>query len=346
MESIMPKVNILVCYHKAIPLIIGNEILRPIFLGASNANPKIISKLQSLCDKQKVGKSSVTLWRDDSPISTNTQNNENPTSSIHSFQSPQSPTCPNISTLNPYFCELTAMYWAWKNLDSDYYGLFHYRRVFDLKFDEKNYKNEPITIPLMSFKKIEQQFGLEPQLATQTISKYDIIVSARYKDHHIDSKNNLDYENMCIYEHYKNAHNIRDLDVCINHINEHYPQMRESMQKTLYTKPVRWSIANMFIMKKELYFEYCEWIFDVLFGVQDKIDYKSYDTHAARVFGFLAERLLNIWVNYKAQALPQLKITYAPIIFTPKYRPKFGFEYDSAYKRLFLFGVRVWKSKL
>ena len=53
----------------------------------------------------------------------------------------------------------------------------------------------------------------------------------------------------------------------------------------------------MFIMKSDLFDSYCEWMFDVLFELEKRLDISDYNAYDARVFGFVSERLLDIWIQ-------------------------------------------------
>lgn len=57
--------------------------------------------------------------------------------------------------------------------------------------------------------------------------------------------------------------------------------------------------GNMFIMKRELMNDYCEFLFTVLSEAEKKVVVSEADPYQSRVFGFLAERLLNIWLWHK-----------------------------------------------
>ena len=54
---------------------------------------------------------------------------------------------------------------------------------------------------------------------------------------------------------------------------------------------------NMFIMKRDKFDAYCEWLFDILFELEKRLDISNYNTNDARVFGFVSERLLDVWIN-------------------------------------------------
>lgn len=262
-----PLLKILVCYHRISP-IIANEILQPILVGAKNAPKTLHKDLQSMCRTQD-----IELLRDDCVIGGG---------GTHSLNK-------EISSLNPYFCELTAMYWAWKNLDSDYYGLFHYRRVFDFA-------------PNTFFSRLKSAFI--PQ--SRVIAKYHLestFITSYLQTHHIDiviPKPLPLHQDINAYENFaKGGHNIEDLDKAIAYIKETYPFMGDSITQALFTNGAKICYWNMAIWRKEIFFEYCEWLFDVLFALQEQIDYKSYDAHEARVFGFLSEWLFNVWLAYQ-----------------------------------------------
>ena len=61
-------------------------------------------------------------------------------------------------------------------------------------------------------------------------------------------------------------------------------------------------------MRKELFYNYCEWLFDILFTLDKRIDISSYDKYQTRVFGFLAERLFNVWLMKNNVSLFEIKI--------------------------------------
>lgn len=152
---------------------------------------------------------------------------------------------------------------------------------------------------------------LLPKLNAESIenlcSNYDIILPAPFYD-----------ENFSMYSQYAYCHHSKDLDACIAYIKLYYPQISHCIS-ILHKCPASWHTCNMFVMKRELFLEYCEWLFSVLFGAD--ICYKDYDSYQKRVFGFLSERLFNIWLCYKKATSPRLRVKTLPVIFL-RFEPK------------------------
>ena len=71
----------------------------------------------------------------------------------------------------------------------------------------------------------------------------------------------------------------------------------------------------MFIMSREMMDKYCSWLFPILFELDKKIDYSRYDSYNTRMIGFVAERLINVWVYKK-----QLTIKEFPVFSTEEPR--------------------------
>lgn len=190
----------------------------------------------------------------------------------------------NISLKNANYCELTGLYWAWKNLNADYIGLVHYRRHFTYK-KAKGDKFQRI----IGYKEL-----------SEILNKNDVILPVP-RNYYIETN----------YSQYAHAHHAVDLDKTREIISEKYPEYikayDDSMQEPSGHR------FNMFIMKRDNFDAYCEWLFDILFELEKRLDISNYNTNDARVFGFVSERLLDVWINTN-----NILYTNQPYIFMEK----------------------------
>lgn len=157
----------------------------------------------------------------------------------------------HISEKNKQYCELTALYWIWKNAKEEIVGLVHYRRHFLLPDNwsaimERNSIDVILPVPL----------HVEPNL------------EANYKSRHDGS--DLDY----LFEYVRRKE------------KEEYLNLKNFYAEGLY------SPCNMFIMRKEVLCDLCEWLFPLLDAVVEHGGQKE-DNYLNRYPGFLSERLLS-----------------------------------------------------
>lgn len=169
----------------------------------------------------------------------------------------------NISDKNPNYNELTAIFWAWKNLhDTDVIGLMHYRRYF--------VKNR---------NKLLNRVDIEKLLKDK-----DILVPQKRK-YYIETN----------YTHYIHAHKKEPLEETREIIRLYYPSYLLYFDQVMQKRSAH--MFNMFIMKEEPFKDYCTWLFSILEKLECKIDISRYSVQEARVFGYISELLLDVWIE-------------------------------------------------
>lgn len=178
----------------------------------------------------------------------------------------------NISNKNNFYCELTGMYWAWKNLDADYIGLCHYRRYFSCSKKIPKEEQE-------KFKAV-----LHEDEVNKIIEKTDVILPKKRSYFHIEN----------LYDHYKHTMYVEPLEETRKIIEEKCPKYLTEFDKL--HKRTSAHMFNMFIMKKEILDKYCTWLFDILFELEKRYNPSQYDSFHARYLGRISELLLDVWI--------------------------------------------------
>lgn len=178
----------------------------------------------------------------------------------------------NISELNASYCELTGLYWAWKNLDADFIGLSHYRRHFSLKKGKADFDK------VLSYKEIEPY-----------LHSIRVFVPTKRK-YYIES----------LYSHYAHTHYAEHLDIVRDIISQDYPAYLNSFDKIL--NHTYGYMFNMMIMEKELLNDYCTWLFDILFKAGQKINAGKENAFQGRFYGRISEIIFNVWLDEQVQS--------------------------------------------
>lgn len=198
----------------------------------------------------------------------------------------------NISDKNGSFCELTGLYWAWKNLTNDYLGLIHYRRFFSVKSASER-KNSDI-----------ETLYLDHKEASKLLNEYDVIVPSK-RNYYIET----------LYSHYANTLHAEHLDVTREIIAEQCGEYLSSFDAVM--KQRSGYMFNMFLMSRELTNDYCSWLFPILFELEKRIPSQQYSVFHARFYGRVSELLFNVWLKHYSKSKP-LKVKAIPFVYGEK----------------------------
>lgn len=196
----------------------------------------------------------------------------------------------NITERNPYYCELTGHYYAWKNLKADAIGLVHYRRFLSVA---------PWIKRVLS--KDRMELVLSSDQAQKLLSKYDAIVPAKRK-----------YIIESLYSHYIHTmgedHLVMARSIIAKSCPEYIPFVDEAYSNT-------WGyMFNMMILKKEYYDDYMSFLFPVLFKLEEGIDTDVMSDFHKRLYGRVSEVLFNAWVlKKKKEGMKVREVPYMPL---------------------------------
>lgn len=209
----------------------------------------------------------------------------------------------NISHKNRSFCELTAHYWAWKNLgEADYVGLSHYRRYFD-------FGTEPGNVHIV---RSDAFFGEEhPTPDMDTLFESSDIVLSKPR---VQTRN--------LYTEYARSHRGEDILSVREIVAERSPEYLDAFDKVFFDNNLLVRF-NMFIMRRKDFEAYSEWLFDTLFEAERRIAVPA-DPVQGRIFGYISERLLLVYALHH-----RMRIDYKAVYMVDdRLKPKTKWSYD------------------
>lgn len=224
----------------------------------------------------------------------------------------------NISERNFTFCELTAQYWAWKNLDADYYGLCHYRRYFC--FDGKrHHANDHKQIEVKSLNQFTlKEYRLDDEgLIRSCVADNDIITPPYWN---VKGTPTEDGPKKTIKEHMMGYGLIDEEGFALleSIVEKNQPEFKQDLDS--YLNGSQYLGYNCYIIKKDVFFQLCDFEFSILFDFDKQFNYENRTTTQKRVCGYLGEILYSVFINHLKRT-SNYKIAQYPMVFFEDTKP-------------------------
>lgn len=179
----------------------------------------------------------------------------------------------NISKKNRSYCELTAQYWAWKNIQADYYGFFHYRRYLYPDMTAKR----PYRICDCPTNDLLKKLGYDN--FAQIIERYDLIAPMGERVY-------LTVREQFSTGRRQRTETLRQMESVVWDVSPGYGAAMEE-----YLSGEICYFCNMFIMSARVFDAYCAWLFPIL----AEYDRRAAGARESRIDGYLAERLFGVF---------------------------------------------------
>lgn len=219
----------------------------------------------------------------------------------------------NISKKNPVYCELTALYWLWKNVDADYKGLFHYRRCFSV---------EPSHKRMVIKQKMQQtinKFLIPINLKTE--AAISILYKCNSEDEFEDKVNRfckqmpkllrkanllvpypITFLSSEVIDHFSKQMGQYYLMLLDEIVKKYYPQLYHYYEMAMHGHVLYF--GNMSVMDNNTFNEYCSVLFDILKIHEEEVVKRNYikDVYSegaySRISGYLGEILTSTFILY------------------------------------------------
>lgn len=184
----------------------------------------------------------------------------------------------NITRYNERINELTGLYWIWKNTDSEYVGMSHYRRYFD-----------------------EDGHRISKAKAEELLKDHDIILSDKYQLGHTVHNNIVGIEG---YDWDAKAYK-----AFMDAIRKNQPEYEDAFVQAFDS--TEFHVCNLFITSRKILNEYCEWLFSIILEAADSVDVGNCDYYHRRICGYYGEVMWSVWLRkqkYKVAEVPILRL--------------------------------------